>query len=260
MQTARVHAVRQNSSEESSSHNLLLARLSSEERGRVAAHLTFKHFEPGRVLHEPGEFILGPCFIYDGAVSLLAVLPDGKSQYTAIVGREGALGLGTGLGAATAFCRAVVLAPASVGIMSAEQFAGIAQTSTVLQSLIASYSDVLFAQSQQALVCNSAHYLQERLCRWLLHVRDTVGSDTLHLTQQFLSQIVGVQRTSVNLILGSLQSDGLLFVQRGRIHLRDVERLQRLSCCCYAAARRLMKATSHRLSEYPRHETVFADS
>lgn len=259
MQTARIHSVRPNPPEENSSQNLLLAKLSAEERGRVVAHLTFKHFEPGKVLLEPGETIPGPCFIYEGAVSLLALLPDDNSQYTAIVGREGALGLGSGFGSTTAFCRAVVLAPVSAGMMSAEQFAKIAQNSTPLQCLIANYSDVLLAQSQQALVCNNAHYLQERLCRWLLHARDALGSDTLQLTQQFLSQIVGVQRTSVNLILGTLQAEGLLSVQRGRIHLRDVERLQRLSCCCYSAARRLMKTPAHRLSDYSRHETALAE-
>jgi CRP-like cAMP-binding protein len=240
MQTARAHAVRPNPLEEKkSSRNLLLARLPAEERERVVSRLAFKHFEPGKVLLEPGDTVPGPCFIYEGAVSQLAVLPDGKSQYSTIIGRDGALGLASGLGPATAFCRTIVLTSLTAGVMSAEEFSKLARDSTSLQFLIASYGDLLLAQSQQALVCNSAHHLQERLCRWLLHARDAVGSDTLQLTQQFLSQIAGVQRTSVNLVLGTLQADGLLSVQRGRVHLRHVERLQRLSCCCYAAARRL---------------------
>jgi CRP-like cAMP-binding protein len=240
MQNARAHAQQMVQRQEDSRQNSLLARLPPEDGARLAAQLAVKQFEPGRVLFEPGEPVSGIHFILKGAVSLMAALPDGYSQYIAIIGREGALGLSAGLGSSIAFCRAVVLSPMTAGFLPVAQFSLLSQQSAAIRALIVSYNELMLAQSQQALVCNTAHYLQARLCRWLLHAKDATGSQTLQLTQQFLSQILGAQRTSVNLILGTLQTEGLLEVQRGRIHLRDLEALQRKSCCCYAAAQRLM--------------------
>ena len=240
-QNARAHAQPTVQRREDSRQNSLLARLPTEELAKLATQLVIKQFEPGRVLFEPGEPISEVHFILKGATSLMAALPDGHSQYVAIVGREGALGLSAGFGSRIAFYRAMVLSPMVTGCMPAAQFSEFAQQSAALAALIVSYNDLMLAQSQQALVCNSAHYLQAKLCRWLLHARDATGSQTLQLTQQFLSQLLGAQRTSVNLILGTLQAEGLLEVRRGRIHLRDLEALQRKSCCCYAAAQRLMR-------------------
>jgi CRP-like cAMP-binding protein len=239
-QNPRAHVQPPFQRQEDSLQNSLLARLPGEELAKLAPQLTVTPFEPGRVIFEPGEPMGSVHFILKGAVSLLAALPDGHSQYVAIIGREGALGLSTGLGSTLAFCRAIVLSPMVTGSMPVFPFSEFVQQSAALRALIVSYNDVLLAQSQQALVCNTAHYLQARLCRWLLHAKDATGSQTLQLTQQFLSEILGAQRTSVNLILGTLQAEGLLEVQRGRIHLRDLEALHRKSCCCYAAAQRVM--------------------
>jgi hypothetical protein len=55
----------------------------------------------------------------------------------------------------------------------------------------------LSAQTQQVAACNALHELEERLSRWLLQSRDLLQSDTLPLTQEFLAQMLGVQRSSV---------------------------------------------------------------
>jgi hypothetical protein len=44
------------------------------------------------------------------------------------------------------------------------------------------------------------HELEARLSRWLLQSRDLLRSDTLSLTQEFLAQMLGVQRSSVTLV------------------------------------------------------------
>jgi hypothetical protein len=51
--------------------------------------------------------------------------------------------------------------------------------------------------------------LEERLSRWLLQSRDLLRSNTLLLTQDFLSQMLGVQRSSVTIIARKLQAAGL---------------------------------------------------
>ena len=240
-QNPRVHTRLPFQPSEDSRQNALLAKLPAEELAKLDAQLTVKLFEAGRIIFEPGESVSSVHFILKGAASLMTALPDGHSQYVALIGREGGLGLSAGLGSTLAHCRVHVLSPMVTGCMPVEQFSEFAEGSAAMRALIASYTDVLLAQSQQALVCNSVHYLQARLCRWLLHAKDATGSHTLQLTQQFLSQILGAQRTSVNLILGALQADEVLEVHRGRVRLLDIDTLQRKSCCCYAAAQRLFR-------------------
>ena len=57
----------------------------------------------------------------------------------------------------------------------------------------------------------------------------------LPLTQEFLSQMLGVQRSSVTLVARKLQDAGLIRYRRGRIQVLDVEGLQDSCCECYAA-------------------------
>jgi DNA-binding transcriptional MocR family regulator len=73
------------------------------------------------------------------------------------------------------------------------------------------------------------------LSRWLLQARDLLRSDTLPLTQEFLSQMLGVQRSSVTLVARKLQEAGLINYRRGRIHVLDVEGLRDSCCECYGA-------------------------
>jgi hypothetical protein len=57
-----------------------------------------------------------------------------------------------------------------------------------------------YALTQQIAACNARHEVEERLCRWVMQTRDLLESDTLPLTQEFLAQMMGVQRTSVTFL------------------------------------------------------------
>ena len=60
-----------------------------------------------------------------------------------------------------------------------------------------SYNEVLLAQVTQAAACNALHATESRLARWLLQTRDRIDSDVLPLTQEFLSQMLGIRRASM---------------------------------------------------------------
>src|SRR4051794_22438048 len=104
-----------------------------------------------------------------------------------------------------------------------------------LRMALVHHERALSAQTQQVAACNALHELEERLSRWLLQSRDLVQRDTLPLTQEFLSQMLGVQRSSVTMVARKLQEAGLIRYRRGHIHVLDVEGLQDSSCECYAA-------------------------
>ena len=219
--------------------NRLLAALPPADLALLAPHLVEISLETGAVLQEPAQPIKRVYFPHSGLVSLLGILPEGQAIDTASIGRDGAIGLSAGLGAHTALSRAVVQLPGRAAQIAPGRLAEAAAHSRAVQDMIVRYGDVLLAQVQHAVVCNTVHHVQERLCRWLLHAHDRIEGDTVPITQEFLSGMLGVQRTTVTAICRMLQADNIVDVRRGRIHIRDVAALERRSCSCYRVVRRL---------------------
>jgi CRP-like cAMP-binding protein len=75
------------------------------------------------------------------------------------------------------------------------------------------------------------------LARWLLRSRDLSGTNTLLLTQEFLAQMLGVQRSSVSPAAHTLQKAGLIRYSRGRIVILNLEALEDASCECYGTVK-----------------------
>jgi len=57
--------------------------------------------------------------------------------------------------------------------------------------------------------------------------------DEFELTQEFMSQMIGVRRTSVSMVANQLQEAGLIKYRRGHIHVLDIMKLKAASCECY---------------------------
>jgi CRP-like cAMP-binding protein len=107
------------------------------------------------------------------------------------------------------------------------------QRSPALLSQVLRYAQALHVQVSQTAVCNVHHTLQERLARWLLMAHDRAASDTLPLTQEFLSMMLGVRRPGVTVAATILQQTGAISYTRGRIAVLDRARLEAASCECY---------------------------
>jgi CRP-like cAMP-binding protein len=88
-------------------------------------------------------------------------------------------------------------------------------------------------QTSQSVLCNRMHTVDQRLARWLLTSADRMESEELHLTHEFLSQMLGVQRSTVTVAAGDMQRQELIGYSRGKIHLLDRPRLMRAACECY---------------------------
>jgi CRP-like cAMP-binding protein len=90
--------------------------------------------------------------------------------------------------------------------LDVERFREVADKRPDFRTTLLRHEQALFAQAQQSAACNAKHTVETRLSRWLLRSRDLSGSDTLKLTQEFLAQMIGVQRSSVSLVANTLQS------------------------------------------------------
>jgi len=127
--------------------------------------------------------------------------------------------------------------------ISCNQFQAAAQKREALKNLIVCYNEMLLAQIQQMAACNALHPMESRLARWLLQTRDRIDTDVLPLTQEFLSQMLGVRRTTVNLVARQLERAGLIKNRRGRIVVLDRKGLDGGACECYAIVRDQMNTT-----------------
>jgi CRP-like cAMP-binding protein len=124
--------------------------------------------------------------------------------------------------------RAIVQAHAFLASVAVPTIIEIADQYRDLRALIIRHEPVLLAQSQQSGACNASHMTEARLCP-----RDLLQSDDLNITQEFLGQILGVQRTSISLVAGALQRAGLIRYRRGRVQILDVDGLRDAACECY---------------------------
>ena len=215
--------------------NRLLAAMPPDVLRLLGTDLKEKNFKQGVVLQEPGEPIEHIYFPQSGMISLLVVTLDGAAIESATVGREGAVGIHGGLGRRLAFTRAVAQISSKCSHLPAERFRRVTDKNNAVKDVIARYTEVLWAETQQVAVCNAKHNAEARLCRWLLQTRNRIESDTLPLTQEFLSEMLGVRRTTVTLVARALQAAGRIKYRRGVILIADAERLKETACECYAA-------------------------
>lgn len=215
--------------------NRVLASLHRADFNRLEPSLRALTSPQGVVLHNPGDELERVVFPHEGMISLLAVMNDGKAIETATVGREGVVGVMAGLGLHTALERAVVQLPLIASQIPATAFRKAVHASLALRNMVIAQDQVLHAQVQATAACNALHGVDARLCRWILQSHDRNGGrDIIPLTQEFLSEMLGVRRSSVGEVARKLQSQGLLRYSRGVIEIVDRGGLEAAACECYA--------------------------
>jgi CRP-like cAMP-binding protein len=217
--------------------NKLLAALPREDFALLSPHLTTHGIAQGTVLCEPDDEIDQIYFPLSGMVSLVMVMKDGKAIETATVGREGVIGAMAGLGLHRTRVRALAQLPLFAGRISASLLRKAAIRSKAIADLCIRYNETLLDQARVTAACNALHPIESRFCRWLLQSRDRAESDTIQLTQEFLSEMLGVRRTSVTEVAVKVQATGAISYSRGQIKIIDVDVLKALSCECYETLR-----------------------
>ena len=219
--------------------NNLLASLPADEFSLVSGHLTQVELEKGRLLYDPGDRIDTVYFPLDCVISLMTLMESGAAIESATVGREGGVGLLAAISPRHSMCRAIVQVPGRCARVSVGQMTDIAARSATLRAAIERHNDALFGHAIQSVACNALHSVEARFCRWLLSCRDRIDVDTISLTQEFLADMLGVQRTTVTAVAGALQAKGLIRYRRGVVDILDRPGLEAMACECYGAVRRV---------------------
>ncbi len=215
------------------SKNHILSALPEGDYQRLLPHLEPVEFTQGKVLYEIDQVIEHIYFPYKAMISLVTQMADGKIVEVGIVGNDGVSGVASLMGRKTSFERALVQIPdggvrVSVALIL-EEF----EKGGALQKILLRYMNGLMRQVSQTAACNASHTAEERLSRWLLMCQDRIESPVLNLTQEFLAEMLGTRRATVNVSAITLQSAKLIQYSRGRITVIDRPGLEAFSCECY---------------------------
>lgn len=214
--------------------NRLLASLPKDEYQRLLPRLKRTTLSFGDILYDPGEAIRHVYFPNDSIISLLSAVAERSTLEVGMVGNEGMAGLSVFMGVNVSRTRALVQGTGSAMRMTSAAVRQEAKQMGSLHRLLHRYTHSLLTQISQSCACNRFHTVDARLARWLLMTSDRLGADEFRLTQDFMSNMLGVRREGVNKAAGALQTRKLIRFSRGKLKILNRTGLEAVSCVCYA--------------------------
>lgn len=213
--------------------NRILSSLGAADFARLKPHLEMVSLNVGEELCAPGEESAYVYFPVTAVISHLCATANGEMIEAAMIGAEGASGIGTLFGAAALSHQAQTVGGGSAARIKTEilykEFARIDGLRTRLLEYINSY----IGQISQKVVCQSFHLTEKRLSSWLLMLHDRVKKDTFAATQEQIALHLGVNRPSLTLIAQALRNKGLIRYRRGKVEIINRLELEKAACECY---------------------------
>ena len=223
--------------------NRLLAAVGTDEWEALRPRLQMIDLPLGQMLFESGATFDKVYFPESGVISTVAPFTDGPPAEMATTGWEGVCSISAVLGADAAYYPHLVQVPGSALYMGIDEFRTAQQELPEFAGLMMTYARAFLAQVLQSAACNAVHSVEERCARWLLMCRDRSGGSRFLLTQEFLAEMLGVSRASVNLVARTMQTAGLIRYSRGGIVILDPIGLEDSACECYRLVRDLYDRT-----------------
>jgi CRP-like cAMP-binding protein len=211
----------------------LLAALPLAEQARLRPELEVISLALGDVVYESGEHLEYVYFPTSCVASLVYTTASGVTAEMGLVGNEGVVGIAIFMGGKTVPNRAVVLIAGGALRMKASVAHREFERGGPFQHVLLHYTQAFFTQISQTAVCSRLHFVEQRLCRWILLCHDRLQSDELQMTQESISHMLSARRQSVTVAAGHLQDAGLIQYARGHIKILDRAGLERAVCECY---------------------------
>src|SRR5215475_12844571 len=213
--------------------NRLLLALPSDNLRRLMPELDQVLCKRGDILIDADSTLDYVFFPDNGVISVVAVYANGDIIEMVTIGREGCSGMQAIFGAKCSSVRFLVQIPGNAARMSRAAFTRAVDSMPAFRKLVFAYVQAFLEQVLVSGACNGAHSLKQRLARWILMMRDRGDDDTLPLTHNLLSEMLGVHRPSVTGAVRALERRRLIRCGRGEISILDRQGLLRASCECY---------------------------
>ena len=219
-------------------NNRILKNLPTEELDFLQPKLEKVHLSFGDIVYQADDAIRYIYFPNTGMISLLSVTEQGQAIEIGYSGYEGLVGIPVFLGQNEMPYQALAQAQTECLRIEAKTAVELFNRRGVFHNEVLRYLYVILKQISQTCICNHYHKIEGRLCRWLSVMFERSGNKKLLLTQEFLAHMLGVQRTSIGMIAGALQSAEIIRYSRGTIEILDYEKLKKSACECYEIIRK----------------------
>ena len=213
--------------------NRLLAALPTEDYQRLLPDLQAVELPQHKIIYHAGENYEYAYFPSYSIISSVAIMEDGSTTEIGIMGNEGMLGLPIILDTGYTNSTAIVQVGDSGYRIAAKRLQEEMNRHGALKRLLMRYVQARIIQLSQTAACNCYHTIEQRFARWLLTVRDSLQKDEFKLTQEFISQMLGVRRTGVTQVASKFQQAGIISYQRGSIRILSAQKLEAATCECY---------------------------
>lgn len=222
--------------------NALMAAMAPEDRAELLAISTLVKFDAGQVFCEAGDEVCGLEFIESGIVSAMAVLHDGRTIETFMIGREGCTHPLASDAVTRCYSRLIAQTGGTARRVDATRLRALVDERPAVRDILAAYAVRLMGELEQSAACHALHRAEQRFAKWLLRCHDRIEGNRIVATQEALASLLGSQRTTVNEAAQQLQKAGAIRYSRGKVVVVDRTALQRAACACYGVHRSALDA------------------
>ena len=222
---ARVAASRNSSAP----RNQLLAAMSAADFASLQPHLKPVPMALLKDMERPNQQIETVYFMETGIASVVAVQPDETRVEVGLIGREGMSGMAVVLGGNQSPHATYIQVAGEGQRITAKELRKAMSASRTLHSLLLKFVQVFMVQTAHTAITNARANIDKRLARWILMAHDRTGDNTLPLTHEFLSLMLGVRRAGVTEALQNLRGRKLIENGRNKIVVRDRKGIERIA-------------------------------
>ncbi len=213
--------------------NLTLASLPKTLYDKLSPQLLHVDLPQGLLLVKSEREIQWIYFLERGMASMNSMDIEGTPVEVGIIGREGIVGVQALLGQRTTQNMTVMQGAGEGFRIRADYMRDQCSHNEIMLQAMHTFVFALLEQTTQLILCNRLHDLEARLARWLLMCSDFMETSVLHLTQEYLAEMLGVGRPAVTIAAGILQRSGLIVYSRGVVEIRKRDQLEEVACACY---------------------------
>jgi CRP-like cAMP-binding protein len=216
------------------SRNKLLNNFSEPYYEEIVNQCKLINLQVGEVIYESSSDISSIYFPIDCIVSLIYETIEGKSSEIASIGNNGAVGCDIFLSDHPSCFRAVTTHPGRAYRMNKGLALAELGKAEAFHYHLLNFAHNLTTHISYNSICNRFHKIDQQFSKLLLLWNDWV-SDDITLTQEAISHLIGVRREGITAAAHHLQNTGVIDYKRGRIHILDLQALEKHTCECYHA-------------------------
>ncbi len=202
---------------QSSIRNKLLGEFSAADFAVLQAHLSPVVLTKDVALSEPGIGMTHCWFPERGIASVIVTSPSGRQAEVGLIGSEGMIDVSTCLGIARPRLKCFIQLEGNGYRVPVAIIRQMIHSSPAARSVLLAYVYDFLAQVSHTAFVNANLPVDARLARWLLMYHDRVDGDTLMVTHEFLSLMLGVRRAGVTTALAKLRQGLLIDLKRNAV-------------------------------------------